>query len=235
MINFIVCDDNSGILIEVNKVINNLMMKNNIGYKIHLFEDYYYNFDTIPDLKMSNKIYILDIESYTSSGLDIARKIRNNDYNSTIIFLTANEKICYKILQRDFLFSFFISKKRDYKIKLSNALNAVLKKINSSQIIKCIKNGIIYIIPLDDILYITRDSVERKSIIKTEYLEIMISKKLKDIKRELNSNFTYSHRSCIVNKLRIRAIDIKKHIIIFSNNDQIDLVSRIFKKGYKYK
>ncbi len=232
MINFIVCDDNKNILNKVKKIIENTMMNNDVGYEIHLFSDYDAKFLELVKEKIPNKIYILDIETPTSSGIDIARKIRNIDYNSIIIFLTAHEELGYTILQKEFLFLSFINKYDNYEPKLSKVLKTALKKVNSNQMLKYNKNGIIYTIPLDDILYITRDSVERKCVIKTDYLEVLISKQLNEIKQELSDNFVFSHRSCIVNKNRVRVADINHHIIKFDNGETISMVSRIYKKEF---
>lgn len=232
MINFIVCDDNNEILKRVKEIINNAMMNNDVGYEIHLFKDYNSEFKEIVKSKIPNKIYILDIETPTSSGIDVARKIRNIDYESIIIFLTAHEELGYTILQKEFLFLAFINKYDNYGPKLLKSIKIALRKINNNQMLKYNKNGIIYTIPLDDILYVTRDSVERKCLIKTEYLEIMISKQLKEIKEELTPDFVYSHRSCIVNKNKVRVIDFRRHQIIFNNDEVINLISNKFKKEF---
>ena len=230
MINFIVCDDNKDILKRVNEIITNAMMNNDVGYKIHLFTDYDSNFKNLINAKIPNKIYILDIETPTSSGIDIARKIRNVDYNSVIIFLTVHEELGYTILQKEFLFLSFINKYDNYEPKLMKVIKTALRKINGNQMLKCNKNGVVYTIPIDDILYITRDSVERKCIIKTEYLELMINKQLKELKEELPNNFVFSHRSCIVNKDRVRITDVRNHKIVFNNSETISLVSNLYKK-----
>ena len=230
MINFIVCDDNVEILKKVKEIISNAMMNNDTGYEIHAFKDYDSKFKNIIQAKMPNKIYILDIETPTSSGIDIARKIRNKDYNSTIIFLTAHEELGYAILQKEFLFLAFINKYDNYEPKLLKSIKTALRRINCNKMLKYNKNGIVYTIPLEDIIYITRDSVERKCIVKTEYLEIMISKQLKEIMEELTPDFVYSHRSCIVNKNKVRIVDFKNHKITFSNNETTNLISLVFKK-----
>lgn len=235
MINFIVCDDNKNILKKVKEIIINSMMNNDTGYEIHIFNDYDNSFKDIIKAEIPNKIYILDIETPTSSGIDIARKIRNIDYNSIIIFLTAHEELGYTILQKEFLFLSFINKYDNYENKLLKAIKTSLRKINTNKMLKYTKNGVVYTIPLEDILYITRDSVERKCIIKTEYLEVMISKQLKEIKEDLTSDFVYSHRSCIVNKNKVRIVDFREHRIIFNNDEEISLVSSIFKKEFDTK
>jgi len=235
MINFIVCDDNKSILNKVTNIIENAMMNNDTCYEIYSFNDYDSKFKEMINQKIPNKIYILDIETPTSSGIDIARKIRNIDYDSIIIFLTAHEELGYTILQKEFLFLSFINKFDNYEPKLLKSIKTALKKINNKQMLKYSKNGIVYTIPLDDILYITRDSVERKCIVKTDYLEIMISKQLNELKEELPENFIYSHRSCIVNKDNIRIVNIRKHQITFNNNETINMVSSLFKKEFEVK
>ncbi len=233
MINFIVCDDNKNVLNKVVKIINNAMMNNDTGYEIHAFNDYDTKFNELIKAKIPNKIYILDIETPSSSGIDIARRIRNIDYNSIIIFLTAHEELGYTILQKEFLFLSFINKYDNYEPKLLRVIKTALKKVNSNQMLKYNKNGIIYTIPLDDILYITRDSIERKCIIKTDYMEFMIPKQLKDVKQELPNNFVFSHRSCIVNKDKVRVIDINNHMIQFDNGLAINMISRLFRKEFE--
>ena len=232
MINFIVCDDNKEILNNVEKIIIKAMMNNDTGYQIHKFKDYDSKFKELIKEKIPNKIYILDIETPTSSGIDIARKIRNIDYNSIIIFLTVHEELGYTILQKELLFLSFINKYDNYEPKLLKTIKTALRKINSNQMLRYTKSGIIYTIPLEDILYIVRDSIERKSLVKTEYLEIMVSKQLKDIKKELTEDFVYSHRSCIVNKNNVRIVDMRNHKITFNNNETINLLSNIYRKEF---
>lgn len=87
MINFIVCEDNPIVLEKNIKTINNLMFSNNLEYKIYSFTDYNSELQDLINNNLDNKIYILDIELEDSSGIDIARKIRKNDWSSLIIFL----------------------------------------------------------------------------------------------------------------------------------------------------
>ncbi|MBS7021287.1 MAG: response regulator, partial [Firmicutes bacterium] len=93
MINFIVCDNNEKIVENVVKVIDKVMIKNNIAYKNHKFVDYNQEFMSEMKQHGTNKIYILDIEVNNKSGIDIARMIRKDDLNSAIIFLTSHNEL----------------------------------------------------------------------------------------------------------------------------------------------
>ena len=103
-VNFIVCDDNVMTLKKVERIISRSMMGNKLAYKTHLFNDYNDKFMETLNSSMSNKIYILDIETPTRSGIDIARKIRFNDVNSVIIFLTGHEELGLTILKNELMF-----------------------------------------------------------------------------------------------------------------------------------
>lgn len=233
MINFIICDDNKNIVNNVREIIERIMMKNDNEYQIHCFYDYDQDFKNVMGSEIPNKIYILDIETPSSSGIDVARKIRSFDYKSLIIFLTMHEELGYTLLKKEYMFLSFINKYDNYENKLINSLRIALKKLNCSEMLKYSNNGVIYNIPLDDIIYIYRDSIERKCLIKTPYLEVLIPKQLNEIKEQLTENFVYSHRSCIVNKNRIRVIDLRNRIITFDNEQTVNLLSDNYKKDLK--
>lgn len=230
MVSFIVCEDNQIINKNIVNRIDMVMMKNKIPYKKHVFEDYNKSFMKLIDTKLPNKIYILDIETPSASGIDIVRKIRENDLNSIIIFLTAHDELGYTILKQEFMFLAFICKFDDYLGKLEKAIKKALKVVGQKRVLSFSDHGIIYNLPFDDITYITRDSVDRKCIIKTDYSEFKVSKSLTELFEQLNDNFKFSHRACIVNMERIRVIDKRNRVITFDNKETIDLMNDDFKK-----
>lgn len=228
MINFIVCDDDVKYLKMVKNIIDKYMMKSKIDYKKYLFTDYDKNFLKIINEKLSYKIYILDIETPTSSGIDIARIIRNKDINSVIIFLTGHEELGNLVIKDDFLFLSFINKFDACEKRLVNSLTKAIKILKIRPRIRFKDNGISYTLALDDILYITRDSVDRKCVIKTDSMEFRIGKTLNSIMELLDSNFVQTHRSCIVNRNRVVSVNKSKKIITFDSGEEIYLLSNKF-------
>lgn len=92
---FVVCDDEKQFRSSIVKIINKIYMNNNEDYKIYEFESYNKDFEKIIN-KKSPKIYVLDIEIKDSiSGIDIARKIRRNDWDSIIILVTSHNELGY--------------------------------------------------------------------------------------------------------------------------------------------
>lgn len=233
MINFIVCDDNKVIRSTIEKIILEKMINNQLGYKTYLFDDYNENFVKIVNDKIGYKIYILDIETPSASGIDMARLIRKKDLDSIIIFLTSHEELGYLVLKNEFMFLSFISKFDDYENRLDKAISKSIKLIGKTNYIKLEDHGIIYTIPLDEILFITKDSIDRKTIIKTDYTEFKLNKPLTEFSEILNSSFKQTHRACIINMDRVRIIDKKKKKIYFDNGMTCDLLSDNFKRGIK--
>lgn len=230
MINFIICDDEVLVRKNIEEIIVSFMMKNKLTYKTYLFNDYNKKFMNIINKKIGFKIYILDIETPSSSGIDIARKIRKNDVQSVIIFLTGHEELGSVVLKDELLFLSFINKFYDSKNRLISSIKMALEYSNQKKILRFEESGVIYTINADDILYITRDSIERKCIIRTDYAEFKTYKPLRKVVELLDERFVQSHRACFVNKNRVVSIDKQNGLITFDNSNVIDLLSKKFKK-----
>lgn len=230
MINFIICDDNDVIRKNIEDIINKIMMKNNFDYKIYSFNDYNKSFNSLIVKPLLNKIYILDIETPSESGINIARKIRNKDIESIIIFLTSHYELGSVLLEDEIMFLTFISKFNNMDERIVSSINKALQMLGQKQAIRFENHGVLYTIPIDDILYITHDSVSRKSIIKTDYTEFNVSKTLTEMSSLVDDRFIRTHKSCLANKNRISVMDKKKNLIIFDNGNSINLLSSNYKE-----
>ena len=231
MINVIVCDDNKKDLNNVVKIIKQYMTKEKIQYNLHTYDDYNRSFYKIIDHKIPFKIYLLDIETPSKSGIDVARDIRRKDIDSVIIFLTAHEELGNIVLKNDLMFLSFINKFDDLENRLNNSLKKGLELLKHKNVIRFSDRNILYTININDILYITKESFERKTIIKTDYTEFKVSKSLADIISMLDDRFIQTHRACYINTNRTVTIDKTNRIITFDNGEKTDLLSDKYKKG----
>jgi len=231
MINFIVVDDIKKYSDMVCDITTKAMMKNKFVYKTHVFSEYDDEFDRLMVSDLPNKIYIMDIETRESSGIDIARRIRKFDIDSIIIFVTVHNEAGMVLLQDDLMFLTFLSKFDDFENKLYNSINKALGFMHHKKVIKFNDKGIIYTIPLNDILYVTKESVSRKSIIKTTYAEYNVNLTLKEIVELCENGLVQTHRCCFVNMDRVRVINKHENLIEFDNGEFIDLLSSNYKKG----
>ncbi len=230
MINFIICDDVKQYREMVEHIVVSYMMKNKLEYKTHIFKDYDSDFLKIVESKLSFKVYILDIETPTRSGIDIARLIRNKDVDSVLIFLTGHQELGHVVMKNDFLFLSYINKFDDCEKRLTKSLDKALQMFKIKSVIRFKDNGVVYTIPQDDILYITRDSVERKCIIVTDYSEFHVGKNLAELEEEVNDNFVKTHRACLMNTKRILSFSKSQKEVVFDNGMTSDLISTRFDK-----
>ena len=87
----------------IKNLVEEFMLKTEYEYHITLFDDYTEEFNKIIKTKENFKIYILDIEMPSKSGIDVARTIRRFDVNSIIIFLSGHKEfsddVAFDVLQ----------------------------------------------------------------------------------------------------------------------------------------
>ena len=231
MINVIICDDNEKDRNNFKRMVKAFMDKNKKEYSIYTFNDFNKSFYEKVDTKLPFKIYLLDIETPTKSGIDVAREIRRKDIDSVIIFLTAHEELGNVVLKNDLMFLSFINKFDNCEKRLNKSLEKALDLLNKKNTIRFMDRNVLYTINVNDILYITKDSFERKTIIKTDYGEFKVNLSLANVVEMLDDRFVQTHRACYINSDRKVKIDKASRIITFDNGETIDLLSDKYKKG----
>lgn len=221
MLKFIICEDNMHFLEKNVKSINKVMIKNDLDYEIIKFNDYNKSLEKL--INDNNfKIYILDIELKSYSGIDIARKIRKNDWKSTIIFSTVHSELFPQVFSDKLLIFDYINKFDNYEENLMNTIDKVIEIYNKNQTIDIkVNNTFIKIIP-NEILYLKFDKYYRKTILKTKEEKYLVNSPLKKIENILNTDFIKINRGCIINKSNVKKIDYRNSIVYFCNNEVLD-------------
>lgn len=231
MVNFIICDDNEFFLMEIYKVVNDFCLNKRINFEIHVFKNYDNNFFDIVKQELDNKVYILDIETPSGNGIDVAKKIRNKDLNSFFIFISSyTAKYINQVVSSDTMFIGYISKRKNYHEELLKKLKKIFKLGFQKNIIRFKDQGIIYTFDMRNIIYIEADSKKRRSIIHTQSGRTEVRLTLKKLMQVLDYRFEYSHRSCIINHEQVFYIDTIVKIIKFKNGTTINLLSDSFIK-----
>ncbi len=230
MLNIIICDDNKRDLERITKIVDKFMKNNKYEYNKYLYTDYNDDFMNFVKTNTPFRIYILDIETPSRSGIDVAREIRTKDLESVIIFLTGHDELGRIILQNDLMFLSFVNKFDNLDKRMNEILYKAMALVNKKRIIRIDDGTNTYIIDLNDILYLSKDTFERRTTIKTDYSEYKVRKSLSKLKELLDDRFIQSHRACVVNKSRISRIDYSNRIIYFDTNEYIDLFSKKYKK-----
>lgn len=230
MLNFIIINNDQIFNKNIKNVITKAMFDENIDYTIKNFSNDSSKLQSTININ-ENKIYIIDIDTNNINGIDLAKEIRKNDWESQIIFITNYHINITMIIQSrliplDLIYKF----EDDFEKRLANDIKQIIKiQHKKEQLIFKNQNSIITI-PLKDILYITKDSLSRKCLITTNNKTYIVNKNLTDIKSKLNNNFIQTHRACIINIEKVQKVDKKNNSITFENNHTIDLISRNYKK-----
>ena len=218
MFRFIICEDNKEFLMKLNTSINKVMMPYNFEYKISKFTEYNKELEEIIERKNETKVYILDIVLPDVSGLEIASEIRENDQDSSIIFVTAHNECRDDIFYSRLLAIDYIPKDKFWAERFEDTIAYTVKIANRKRVFSFEYNYNSYRIPYDNILYIEKLQDDRKCVIVTEdNKEYEISKSITQLMGMLGPNFFQSHKSCIVNIEKIKKVNYAENTITFKN------------------
>lgn len=233
MINIIVYEDEKPFMEKNIACINKALSKINVDYRIKKFTSYNKELESIIKDTENRKIYILDVEVKNISGLELASKIRENDWNSIIIFSTAYEKYKNDVFYIRLMVLDFICKYNGYEQRLIDNIRTAVSIIDKNNVFKFSYNHVIYRIPFDQICYIEKEPIIKRCIIHTLTNDFYIAGTLNGIMKNLEGNFVRTHQSCIVNLDNTEKIDFSNNIIMFKNNIQTDMLTNKMKNEVK--
>lgn len=234
MIKFIICDDKKAFLSKEEKIVENFMMNYDIDYKCRIFSEYDAEFMKEAREDEGFKVYLLDIKTENGSGLDMARKIREeyDDWVSVIIIITAYPEYKYEALgNRLYLFD-FINKLDNCDAKLLQDLERALKNYDNRQ--KCLSfefNHVAKKLEFRHIIMIEKEKDSKRCLIKTTYGDCVIGKTLNNTFKMLDDRFIKTSRSVIINVDQVMEFSISDNIITFKNGMETYDISRDHKKA----
>ena len=152
-------------------------------------------------------VLLLDIQMDEMTGIDLAKKLRQQNDDVIIIFITA---------VRDYVFE-------GYNV---NALNYLLKPVDKQKLFECLKNAYESMQTVQKHIIINDTKLALKSIMYAEaqshYISIYTHDDIYTVKKnitaffeDLSDDFIFCHRSYIVNLNAVR--QIKKEEIVLDN------------------
>ena len=234
MIKYVVIDDENKDLELVEKVINKVLFKTENEYEIYKFNKYNTELEKLINDNSEPKIYIIDIElDNKKSGLDIARKIRENDWDSEIIIITNHDRMFETVYKTIYKVFNFIEKFDNMESRLEEDLTVISKRNFDKEKFVYENNKISLQIYLKDILYIYRDTVERKLVIITTNNKYLVNLTIKEMLDKLDYRFKQVHRACIVNSERVRMFVWQNGYFELETGENIYMLSKSFRKGAK--
>ena len=231
---FIVVEDERDAQEKIKKLLRKISVQTQIDLEIEYFKNYDEKLQKEIDNTLYPKIYIMDIElDGEVSGMEVAEKIRDNDWDSEIIFVTTHDKYFDKVHRQILEVFDFIEKFQDMENRLEKDIKLILSKKADKKLLKIKGNHADVEIYMRNILYILRDKEERKSIIYTDTDDVTfkVSNSLIDLLDRLDSRFVQTHKSCIANKNRMVERNYAKGYFILDKGKKVDYLSRKYRKG----
>ena len=230
MITFIIVDDQDDYQKQLKSIILKIVFKiSNI--EIKCFSEYNGELQKEIEDTGKRKVYILDVNlGKKISGIDIALKIRQCDWDSEIIFLTFHQQYFEKVYRSIYKVFDFVEKHNHMIEHLTKDINSIINQKYDVKMFKYSNRQIDLQVHLKDILYIYRDTIERKVAIVTTHSKFLISKSITDILKNLDERFIQTHRSCIVNKDHVSLFKWNEGSFVLDNRMEIFLLSKNYKK-----
>ena len=164
MLRFVICEDNKNHLDRFCTIINKVMMPYNFEYKISKFTHYDEKVEEIINNKNEIKVYLLDIELPVVSGLEVASKIRENDLESVIIFITAHNEFRDDIFYSRLVDTDYIPKDSLWTDRFEDSIKYVIENLERSKMLSFEYNHNSYRIPYKNINYIKRYKVIKSAL-----------------------------------------------------------------------
>lgn len=231
---FVIYDDKEEFRNRSEAVIQKVADNFDTFHEVKHFSKFDAEFEQFISDTTQNKIYLMDIEVPGSlSGIEVAKKIRRFDWDSIIIMVTSHTELGYEALKAQIMLLDFISKSHDWEKNLTDTIMTAIEQVDNKKTLVLESSGITYRIHTNDILYILKDSTERKCTIKTTYDEIVVNAGIAELGKMLDNRFYPSHRSCYISLEKVSSIDWRKNVIYFNTGDTIDYLSRDKKKGLR--
>lgn len=233
MINFIICEDKLELLKEYKYQIDKFMMKYDIEYKCYTFTCYDNKWEReIKEIK-GFKVYLLDIKTEVGSGINAARKIREeyDDWVSMIIMISGYAEYKYEALSKRLMLVDFINKLDCSEQKLQDALLICLKHYdNKYKSLRYTYRNIAYNIEYRSIIKIEKEMDSKRCIIHTEEGDYPIQGTLNEVLEKLDKRFFKCNRAIAINVEQIQYYNFNKNVAVLKNGEEFNGISRSKKR-----
>ena len=231
MIKFIIVDDEEKWIKEFERVVNEVAFNSDKEYEIYTFKNYDDHLHQLISDNSEQKIFLMDLElDPKHTGMEILKEIRENDWDSEIIVLTNHDRMFETVHKQIYKTFDFIEKFDDFEKRLKSDLKKIVsKKYDNGKFIYNTRRVSLQIF-MKDIIYIYRDTVDRKLIIKTSNNEFIVNISINEIMELLDDRFTQCHRSCIINEDRVTEKNYVNGYFITDTGEQVDLLSKKYRK-----
>lgn len=231
MIKIVVVEDDKNAQMEIKNILRKLDIFKDEECKIEYFTKFTQSLKDIIKDTQDHKIYILDIELDSKvSGIDIAKFIREVDWESEIIFITNHDKMFETTYRSIYNVMDFIEKFHNMEAKLKKDIRTIFKRKFDNKMFKFNSRNMSLQIYYRSITHLYRDKESRKIIVNTDRTNYSAYITVADSLNYLDSRFMMVHRACVVNLDRVEAFNWTKGYFILDTGEKVHMLSKKYKK-----
>lgn len=231
MIKIVIIENDEKTQVEIKRILRELSILKDEEVKIDYFTKFTSDLKEIINDISEHKIYIVDIKLDSKvSGIDIAKYIREKDWESEIIFITNHDKMFETTYRSVYEVFDFIVKFHDFEPRLKRDIKTIFKRNFDNKMFRYSNNNFSIQVYYRSITYIYRDKESRKIIINTDNNHYSVIMPLTDSLNYLDSRFKMVHRACIVNTDRVESYQWAKGYFVLDNGQKVEILSKKFKK-----
>lgn len=244
MIDLYLCEDELSQLNYFKQIIGDFMQENCIQAKI--VSARCNPLLTLNDFLKSEgntALFFLDVDlkGCEMDGFGLARKIRKQNKESYVVFLTSQEDLAFRAFEYKLEPLDYIIKKPEYFLsdrmgkEMRERMESIFGKIELLRVKK--QNNIsisagsrLMEVNKDDILFIQAVKGTHQIEIYLSYKKMTIRQSLKNISELLDNSFIFISKSCIVQRDKIQEIDKKERKVLLQGGYELEVPYREIRK-----
>ncbi|MCW6665748.1 LytTR family DNA-binding domain-containing protein [Aerococcaceae bacterium NML191219] len=235
----IICEDSHEQLAHITTLVNNYILFHDDRFKLVLAANSPDDVLTyLHKFQPKKAVYLLDVDlNHSMNGIDLAERIRKNDVDAKIIFITTHEEVAPLTIKRNLEATDFIEK--GYSISklrdaLYQALEIAYERLTHSlterkQMFIFNFASQTYHINLEDIMILETAGLSHKLVLKTINGEYNFPGNLSDYEQKYPQLFRIS-KSSLINPDNVFTIDYRTKMIIMKNKSSVPFSIRMTKK-----
>ena len=222
MIRFVIVDDDKEEIVHIKSLLDEVVKEDK---EVLSFSKFNTELKKEIENKDVRKVYILDVELNDKiSGINIAKLIRDTDYENEILFITNHDSMFESVHRGVYEVFDFIEKFHDFDKRFKKNIKDIIKRNFDNKMFNYKVNTVELSIYYREIMYIYTD--ERKLVIVTPTNKYTVNMTIKEMLTLLDDRFKQCHKSCIVNTDHIEKKDYKNGYIILDNGMKVDFLSK---------
>ena len=216
------------------KIVEKTIFVKNLDMKITKLTGNPYDILEMVKKRKEPAIYFLNVFFETDiNGIQLGAKLREYDELGVIVYITQHIELLYlsyiyKVEALDYILKNDV---KNLEERVESCLERADKKLGFDNVemkkIKVKQGDIVFSISIDDILYFETSEKPHRIILHKKEEKLEFVGNLKSLEISIGTDFFRCHKSYLINKSKVKEINIKEKTVLMDNNE-VCLVSKRF-------